>query len=210
MATPNSKTAIANLALRHLKIDPVSSIDPPDADSKAAKAAADWYDQARRDTLEAHPWKFASRRRNILAEADAPTFEWAKKYQLPSDYIRVNYIGDDWRNPDMEYDLEDGYVLSNRESPLPLVYVYDLNDATKFSPKFVTALSYKLAEFMAFEMTGNSQAVAAMAAQFDDCFTKAASVSGQNRPTRRVERSALKEARQYGPRGRNFRSWGDQ
>lgn len=210
MSTPNSKTAIVNLALRHLKIDPVVSIDPPDEDSKAAQAGAAWYDQARRDTLEAHPWKFASRRRNLAADASAPTFEWTKKYELPPDFIRINYIGNDWQNPDMDYDIEDGYILSNRESPLPLVYVYNLSDATKFSPKFIAALSYKLAALMAFEMTGNAQLVGAMEAQFSSALSSAASVSGQNRPTRRVQHSRLASARRAQGRYKDYQRWGDE
>jgi hypothetical protein len=209
MATPNSKTAIANLALRHLKIDPVTSIDPPDEDSKAAQAAADWYDQARRDTLEAHPWKFATKRRSLVADASAPGFEYTKKYELPSDFIRVNRIGENWDNPQMDYEIEDGFILCDLESPLLLVYVYNLSDATKFSPKFVTSLSYKLAAFMAFEMTGNAQLVQAMEAQFVGSLTQAASVSGQNRPTRRVEHSRLKAIRQSTGRARDWRRWGD-
>lgn len=207
MPTPTSKTAIANLGLRHLKIDAVVSIDPPDKDSKAAAAAAAWYDHARRDTLEAHPWKFASRRRKLVASTTPPEYEWSKKYELPSDFIRLNYIGTDWRTPLDEYDIEDGFILCNEGSPLCVSYVYDLNDATKFSPKFVTAMSYRLAAFMAYEMTGNAQLVGAMEGQFQNSFAGAASVSGQNRPTRRVEQSRLKGARQFGGRYKDWQRW---
>lgn len=209
MPAPTSKTAIANLGLRHLKIDPVVNIDPPDRDSKAAQAASDWYDQARRETLEAHPWKFASRRKKLVADTATPPFEWAKKYQLPSDFIRLNYIGTDWRNPIEDYDIEDGYILCNEPSPLCISYVRDLSDTTLFSPKFVTALSYKLAAFMAYEMTGNAQLVGAMEGQFASAFTGAASVSGQNRPTRRIEHSRLRDVRRNFGRYRDYQRWGD-
>lgn len=209
MATPNSKTAIVNLALRNLKTDPVISIEPPDDDSKAASAGAAWFDQARRDTLEAHPWKFASRRRNLVADPTAPLFEWDKQYELPNDFIRVGYLGNDWRNPITDYDIEGDFILCNETSPLPLVYVWNLTDVTKFSPKFVTALTYKLAALMAFEITGNAQLVGAMESQFDACFMKAASVNGQNRPTRRVQHSKLQQARQGQGRYKDWQRWGD-
>lgn len=210
MSTPNSKTAIANLALGHLKTDPVVSIDPPDEDSKAAQAMAKWYDQARRDTLEAHPWKFASRRREILADAEAPLFGWDKKYELPNDYIRINYMGEDWRNPLTDYDIEGSFILCNEASPLKLVYVYNLIDPSKFSPKFITSLSYKLAALAGYEITGNAQIVQAMEAQFMASFSSAASVAGQNRPTRRIEHSRLLEARQNRSRFRDWQRWGDE
>lgn len=209
MATPNSKTAIANLALGHLKTDPVVSIEPPDEDSKAAQASAKWYDQARRDTLEAHPWKFASKRKNIVADAVPPLFEYSGRYELPPDFIRVNRIGESWDDPEGDYELEDGFILCNEGSPLKLVYVYNLTDTSKFSPKFITSLSYKLAAFMAYEITGNAALVGAMEEQFTRSLTQAASVSGQNRPTRRVEHSRLRQARQMQARGRDWRRWGD-
>lgn len=210
MATPSSKTAVANLALGHLKTDPVTSIDPPDEDSKAAQAMAKWYDQARRDTLEAHPWKFAQRRRALLADATAPAFEWASRFQAPNDYIRLAYIGEDWSNPDMDYDIEGDYILSNEASTLKLVYIWNIVDVTKFSPKFITAMSYKLAALAGYEITGNAQIVAAMEAQFQGSFSAAASISGQNRPTRRVERSRVKAARQNMAGSQDWRRWGDE
>lgn len=208
MAKPTSKTAIANLALGHLKIDAVVNIDPPDDDSKAAKCAAKWYDQARRQTLEDHPWKFAAKRVEILADASAPAFEYSAKYELPADYIRVNRVGTDWNDPEADYEIEGSFVLCNVTSPLRLVYVYDLADPTKFSPKFITTLSYCLAAFMAYEMTGNASLVDAMFDKYEKALTVGASVNGQNRPTRRIERSRIKEIRGNVSRNRNWRSWG--
>ncbi len=206
MATPNSKTAITNLALRHLSENPVTSIDPPDPDSKAAAAGAAWYDQARRSTLEAHPWRFAQKKINLAADATAPVFEFAKRYQLPPDFVRMVRIGPNWSNPEEEYDIVENYIECNLDSPLQLVYIRNLDDATKFSPKFVDALSYKLAAYMAFEITNNAQVVGAMEAQFSASLSAAASVQGQNRPTRRVQHSRLKAARQNAG-GKNYKDW---
>jgi len=208
MAKPSSKTAIANLALGHMKIDPVVSIDPPDSDSKAAQSAEKWYDQARRDTLEAHPWNFASKRISVASEATTPAFEYTKKYQLPPDFIRVNRVGELWQDPVTDFEIEDGYILCDETSPLKLCYVYNIEDVSKFSPKFITALSSKLAAFMAYEMTGNASLVEAMENQYERALTSAASVDGQNRPTRRVQRSKRRDARKNVGRYRNWQSWG--
>lgn len=208
MAKPSSQTAIANLALGHLKIDPVVSIDPPDSDSKAATAAAKWYDQARRDTLEAHPWNFASKRTSIASESSAPAFEYTKKYQVPPDFIRVNRIGEKWDDPILDFEIEQDYILCDESTPLKLKYVYDIKDVSKFSPKFITALSYKLAAFLAYEMTGNASLVEAMENQFERAMTQAASVDGQNRPTRRIQRSRLRDARRNVGRYRDAQNWG--
>lgn len=195
MAKPTSEVSIVNLALGHLKVDPIVSISPPDPDSKEAQAGAKWYDQARRHVLEDHPWKFAQKRAELLAEAAAPLFEYTKKYQVPADYIRLNRIGEDWCNPVLEYDIVGDFIECNEASPLKIVYNQDIKDVTKFSAKFITALSYALAACMAYEITGNAGMDDDMWDKYEKMFSSAAAVSGQNRPTRRVQRSRLVAAR---------------
>jgi hypothetical protein len=208
MAKPSSETAVVNLALGHLKVDPIISISPPDPDSKEAAAGAKWFDQARRHVLEDHPWKFAQKRASLVAESDEPEFEWDNKFELPNDYIRLNRLGEDWDNPILDYEIEGKYVLCNEAAPLLIVYGYDLKDITKFSPKAITAMSYALASFMSYEITGNASMRDDMWAAYKEALSTAASVAGQNRPTRRIQRSRLAEARRNGASARNWRSWG--
>lgn len=208
MAKPTSKTAVVNLALRHLKNDPVTSIEPPDANSKAAAAGAAWYDQARRDTLEAHSWNFATKRAQLTAEVTDPAFEYAKQYELPNDFIRMGRVGLDWDDPITDYEIEENYIICDEESPLDIVYVSDFENVSKFSPKFITAMAFKLAQFMAYELTGNANLVQVMEASFDKEITRAASIDGQNRPTRRIQRSKVRAARQNTARNRDWRRWG--
>lgn len=201
MTTPNSKEAIANMALSHLKIDPIISIDPPDADSKAAACAFKWYDQARLSALEAHPWGFAKKRANIASEAQAPLFEYLYKYQLPSDYVRMIRIGENWDSPNGDFDIIGDFIEMNEAGPLQLVYVYDCKAVAKFSPKFRTYLSYIMASLMSYEMTGNAsmkQNLENMAALE---LTTAAAVGGQNRTVRRIQTSKLKTSRFRGNLG---------
>lgn len=179
------------------------NIDPPDADSKAAKCAAKWYDQARRQTLEDHPWKFNTKRVEIQASSSAPLFEYAYKYELPADFIRVNRLGADWKCPSMDYEIEGSFILTNCPPPLRLVYGFDQTDPTKFSPKYITTLSYCHAGFMAYEMTGNATLVQVMGDNYTKALSVAASVSGQNRPTRRIQHSRVAAARMNMGRGRS-------
>lgn len=198
MARVTSETGIANLALSHLKVDAIVNIDPPDANSTPARTANKWYDTARRAALEEHPWNFASKRVMLNSQVSTPIFEYSLKYELPADFIRVNRIGLDWSDPEKDYEIEDGFIICGVTAPLKLVYVYDIIDVNKFNPKFVIALSYLLASYMAYELTGNTTIVKSMFELWRESFTSAASIDGQNRPTRRIERSRLRTARQTG------------
>lgn len=207
MTRPTSSTAIANLALRHLKNAPITSISPPDSDSKAAASCAAWYDQSRRHCLEDHPWNFATKRVEIAAENDEPVFEYLKKYQVPSDFIRVGRLGESWYDPERDYEIEGDYIITDVTTPLKLVYVYDFENVSKFSSKFISCLAYKLAANMAYELTGNASLKDGMEQLYRSELTSAASVDGQNRPTRRIQKSKLADARQNLGRYRNWQSW---
>ena len=209
MAAPQSKEDIFNLALRLLKEDAVVSIDPPDADRDAASAGADWYDQVRRDVLEEHPWKFAQKRASILKDSSTPDFEYANQYELPSDFIRVARLGGYWDDPEWDYEIESGFILTDHENPLPLVYIWDITDVTKFSPKFILCVALRLGQLMAFDLTGNATLVEVMGNRYDVELSKATSISGQNRPPRRVQKSRFKQVRQTQGNRSDWRRWGD-
>ena len=216
MSRPTSDTNIANLALRLLKIDPVGSISPPDSNSKAAAAAAAWFDQAKRETLEAHPWNFALKRIEIASDATAPIFEYTTRYELPADFVRMGRIGEDWNNAELDFELESGdgaddalYILCDVETPLQLVYVADVTDVSKYSPKFITSMAYKLASLMGYEMTGNQALVGTMNELFIASLSSAASIDGQNRPTRVIRRSKLADARRNTGTNRDWMHWSE-
>ena len=196
MAKPQNETGIANLALGLLQNDPVVSISPPDADSKAAAVMAKWYDVCRLEVLEDHPWEFARRRLSVAAESAAPAFEYSAAYELPGDYVRLARIGQNFEDPLEDYEIEGGYLLCNEASPLSLVYIKDFKLVTKMSMKFIMAVATKMASYAAMEITGNSALATRLGDEYMKILTTGASISGQNRPPRRVQRSRFRAARQ--------------
>lgn len=204
MAAPSSSTAIANLALGLLKVSQVVSIDPPDANSEGAKIMARIYDQCRQAVLEDHPWAFARRRVNVPAESDAPAFEYSYKYQLPTDYLRLVRAGEVWYDQETDYEIEGDYILIDEAGPLQLVYIFDQTDVSKFSAKFIDLLSIRLASQAAYELTGSATLAKGLKDEYKDALTSAASVAGQNRPTRRIQKSKFGAARQNLGRRYNY------
>ncbi len=113
-----------------------------------------------------------------------------------------------WNDQDLDYTIEDGYILCNETGPLDFVYVYDIMDVTKFSPKFIICFSYRLAQFSGYEITGSQAVVQAMEQLFTKELSTAASIQGQNRPPKRIQRSRLRSARMNTGTSRNWRNWG--
>lgn len=196
MARVTTKTGIANLTASLLKVDAVANIDPPDSRSKFAKKANQWYDESRRDTLADHIWNFALKRAQLPADATAPPFGYGNRFLLPADYIRVATIGDE-DNPERDYKVEDGYILTNVAAPLNVRYVYDQEDITKFSPKFIQAFARKLAANMAYDMTGSRTFADSMEEKYQLYLSDALGVDGQESPpTHKIRRSRWKAAKE--------------
>jgi hypothetical protein len=161
-----SDTDICNLALSHLGDSAtVVSIDPPEGSAQADHCAA-FYPLARDSMLEMHTWGFATRRAT-LAELSNPSTTWRYCYAVPRDALNLIAVlahdaTDDYSTgaghpgglyapqPYVNESLDDGtaVVLTNQEQAV-LRYTQRVTDSTKFSPLFVTALSWHLASMLA-------------------------------------------------------------
>lgn len=198
MARVTTKTGVANLAITLIKGTPVTSIDPPDRGSKTAKIAAQWYDDARREALSETDWDFAIKRVQISA-SPAPAFGWSASYQLPSDFIRIATIGDE-DNPLTSdyYKIENGFILCNEDAPLNVRYIYDIEDITKFSPKFLMAFAKKLSSYLAHGLTGSLNMAGGLSEIADDDMASAKTLDAQQTPPRKVQRSRWAAAKDRG------------
>ncbi len=197
MARVTTKTGVANLAASILKVDGVANIDPPDTGSKFAKVANRWYDESRRDSLADHIWNFAST--EVLLPADSswtPIGAYGARYLLPADYLRVAWIGDE-NNPETDYKIKNGYVYCNYSGALPFGYIFDQEDITKYSPKYIQTFARKLAANMAYDMTGNRTYATELDLKYVEYLSVATTVDGQESPpTHRIRRSKWKAAKE--------------
>lgn len=197
MSRVTTKTGVANLTASLLKIDAVTSIEPPDANSKFAKIASRWYDDSRRATLADHIWNFASE--DVLLPADSTYTaigRYGARYVLPADYIRVAWVADE-TNPETDYKIKNGFIYCNYTGALPFGYIYDHEDVTKWSPKFIETFARKLAANTAYDMTGSKDFTDTMEKKYVEFLSGAATVDGQESPpTHRIRRSKWKAAKE--------------
>lgn len=85
-----SKVQICNRALSaHLGAGRINALD--EATTQAEQCALH-FDDALATILERHDWTFA-RRRRALAEVVNDREDWAHKYSVPSDMLRITWIG---------------------------------------------------------------------------------------------------------------------
>lgn len=167
-----SEVEICNLALAHLgDAATVASLSPPEGSAQAEHCAR-FYPIARDTLLEAHSWKFATRR-ETLALLDVDTFNWSYAYAEPNNALRIlsilpmqAVVGEE-AQPFETMAGEDGSALIYTDlDSASAVYTTVVTDTTKFSPLFIDALSRLLASYLAGPVIKGDAGKAEAKAQF--------------------------------------------
>ena len=155
---------ICNLALGHIGSDAnIASISPPDGSVESGYCAR-YYPLARKLTIALAQWSFATTRK-ALAEVDNNSNVWQFAYAQPADCVkpyRILKAGATNEQDGASFTIEGGVIYTN-EPEAKLVYTRDITDATKFSPEFISALSWMISSYLAGPIIkGNEGANAAV------------------------------------------------
>ena len=143
-----TKTDIVNKALHHLGCEKITSLTDQ---NKRAKLMSDIYDITRESCLEDHFWGFAKKRVTLTPLVQAPEFEWAYQFNIPSDCLKI------WKELNNEpYTIEGKKVLSNTNS-LQIIYISNISDSSIFSLSFVECLSLKLARDACYSLIQSNE-----------------------------------------------------
>ena len=150
--------------------------------SKPAREASAIYDQTRDALLAGYNWSFAKTRAQLPASSTAPAFEYGAAYPLPTDCLRLLFIGDyyvgadltDYRGAPTEmFTIEGREILTDMGAPLNVKYIRRVSDSTQFSANFSAALSARMAELLAEPLTQSDTKRARAEATFKDAIRTA-------------------------------------
>lgn len=167
----SSIVSICNQSLLLIGCNPITSL----ADgNKAANACNLVFERTRDTLLRMHLWNFASTRAILASEDATPPFGYAYSYPLPADYIRLISIEDNH----LPYKVEDGKILTDSDS-LKILYVYRVEDVTKYDPLFVEALILMLAMNLSYILIGSNQRIASLKEELKEKLFLAKQVDGQ-------------------------------
>lgn len=150
---------IVNRALLKLGENPISS----ENELPHGKSFKLIYDDVRRSLLSMYYWRFAVKKVNLAPLDEAASSIKKYVFQKPSDLISIIGIGDYFKIPDLrdfvlssgERYLIIGDKIESNLNPLPLVYIVDEEDTTKYPPLFKDAFSLKLAMDMTIKIHQN-------------------------------------------------------
>lgn len=192
MSAPTASVDICNLALDLLKEGPISDITS-NPQTEIEVLCARWYDATRRAVLRKHVWNFAITRTELAANATAPVYGYANAYDLPSDFIRLLTIGDDYVDDiRQKYQIEDNQLLYGGDvstDALQIRYIYDHVVVSQFDPLFIDCLVFELAIKMSRKITGDGEAGKELKELLKSIAPEAYAIDGQERPPQRIQKS---------------------
>lgn len=170
-----SEIEICNLALTRIGTGTIVSFEQ---NAKAASLCNLHYPRSRNACLRAHPWNFAIKKANLAASATAPTFEFERKFSLPTDCLRV--IRTNWEASGSVgtaiygFPGENGYAgetvpyringrfLETNATEAMIEYVAEITDTNQFDELFVDLLAQRIAAEICMALTDNASATKQM------------------------------------------------
>lgn len=161
-----SEVQIARLALQNIgdRYD-ITSLNEASPEAEQVKLV---FDDVRDMVLREHPWKFARKYATPAPLAGVVPANWDYMYTYPSDALRVirivNPLGDN--QPPIRFEVArnsaDVHVILCNESEPTIEYTKQVTDPQQFDPQFVTALAYRIAQYIAMPITGDRQIMSDM------------------------------------------------
>lgn len=180
-----SVTSICNRALQHLGAARILDITDDTRNGRACNAC---YDAVRRAELRKNYWRFSILRVTLAPLAVVPAFDFKYAFQLPPDYLRIIKPRDSF----LDWQLENGKILTNQSAVLNLRYVADVIDPTLMDAMFAEGTSLKMGHAMCEEITQSASKKAVITQDYKDLIKEARMVNAfETIPTEPQEDSWL-------------------
>lgn len=183
----SSKVDIANLALTHIG-GASRGIVSLTENTPAAIACNSFFDSCRDDVFSESQWPFASVSQPLLTAPEV-VLGWTYIYAYPPKAARVwNVYNEATVNKKHEQEFEVKFIAgvnrrvicSNNPSAYA-DYTFKVEDTTIYDPKFVMALSYRLAAAIAFTLTGSPEVGEKLMLIYNGMLSEAKRLSGSEK-----------------------------
>lgn len=175
---------ICNFALRRCGAERINSLAD---NTKEAIACNDAYTICRNALIAEHPWNFATKRVALGLLAGAPLWGFDKQFQLPADCLRVVETEYD-EYEGFEYRIEGGILLCN-EASIKIEYISKNVTEAQFSPKFIEALGWKLAQELSYSLVQSIELMSTIEAKAKLEFANARLMDAQEGSPRQLRKS---------------------
>jgi hypothetical protein len=159
---PTSQVDIVNKALVYINVSGISAMTES---TESAEKASAIYDSTLDEVLRDHAWGFATVIETLAELSDeTPTGGgWAYLYAYPSQAVKIRKLYSETGSThpesveyrEMRSPTTGTRSLATNITPAYCEYTYRVTDPNGYDPKFIEALSLKLAAVLSRTLTGN-------------------------------------------------------
>lgn len=187
-----SNVEIANRALTKIGSTRIVALSD---NTKTGREVNSMFDIVRDAELRAHDWRFSIKRAQLAEHADAPAFQFARKFRLPADCLKILMVGDQYPGVDLsdyvtgdtsDYAVENGFILADYVAPLNLRYVARIEDPSLFDALFIESFACKLAAELAEPLTQSSTKRELAARDYEQAIRQAVASNSIEKPPVKV------------------------
>lgn len=204
MAFYTSENQICDLALSHLGNNgSVNNIETPVTDIEIAFSKQ--YNIVRQALIKKVLPNFALRRRLVAQQGENSVFGYGFYYEYPQDCLKLLGVGEiSSRANDYVVEADENgilYIWTDEDATegLPIRFVYDETDVSKFTSDFIDLFSQVLASKVAMQVTQNPDASKLAEMNAVKAMANHTALNAQeNRPVR-VSESRFKQSRYANP-----------
>jgi hypothetical protein len=170
----SSPVSVCNKALALLGANTILSLNDNQTEAIVCKAA---YEAVRDKVLEDRAWTFATGRQILDPDSVAPPFGYARRFLIPSTWIRIFKADNPNLNGKLKWEREGDYILCN-EMQVFATFIQRVDDISKWSPAAIDAFSYLLASEMSLPITENRALMETYRAIYDNLIIDAGATDG--------------------------------
>jgi len=194
-----SKIDIANMALTHLGMKVITSLAE---NTPSAIACNNFFAPCRDDVFRESRWPFATVSAPLVLVTDT-VIGWDYVYLYPVNAATVWSVYDEStvdEKDSQEFEVffipgSNRRVIGSKLSYAYADYTYKVEDTSLYDPKFVMALSYRLAASMANTLTGSPEVSTQLMNVYNAILSEAKRVSGIEKRKKPTQKSSYQNSR---------------
>lgn len=154
--------------------------------------------------LESQDWNFAVKRQEVAESGDLePVFGYQSSFKIPSDAVRVVEVWDNKRSisnsrfttNNLQWQQEGEYISADTSTQVWMRYISRIEDTTRFTASFATALSTYLAYRLAIPVAANRALKVDLLGEYQLLLSEAAANDGMTGRTKVLRSNVLVSAR---------------
>jgi hypothetical protein len=181
----SSAVEICSNALLQLGDRPIASFNE---NNDRTRLVSNLWESKMEKVLRIHPWNCATKQVILSPDSTAPVFDWASRFQLPTDWLRTIRVG--LKDSPEAYDIQGRYILMDGSECL-LTYIWRNAVVGTWDTLLVEAMTEVMKAALTYPITKSTSKQATEEEIVRRVLQSAKTINGQETPPEELGISSM-------------------